>query len=129
MPFSMLPLRPEIAAFRRVFSFSVMPSRGFWAFSTPLGYGMISKIFRCLQYGGGNAYAKLNGNREEIHTSSLSNLFTARYAGQVDVTRLDETLLASDSLQYLLGETIEDALVSRDRRKGVSCMAIYRKPA
>lgn len=51
-------------------------------------------------------YAKLDGNGEEVDTGLLGNLLAAGNAGEVDVARLNKTLLALKGLEDLLGESI-----------------------
>lgn len=51
-------------------------------------------------------YTKLNGDREEINTSLLSDLGTSWDARQVDVARLHKTLATSNSLEQLIGEPV-----------------------
>ena len=63
--------------------------------------------------GRGDAYAKLDGDGEELNTRGLGNLITARYTGQVDVAGLDEVLLASSSLEHLLREAVENVSLLR----------------
>ena len=53
---------------------------------------------------GTSAYSKLDGNGEEVDTGLLRNLLAAGDAGQVDVARLDQTLLALEGLEDLLGK-------------------------
>lgn len=51
-------------------------------------------------------YAELNGDGEEVSANLLGNGVTTRDAGEVDIARLNQTLLALDSLDDLLGEAI-----------------------
>lgn len=51
-------------------------------------------------------YAKLDGNGEEVDAGLLGNLLAAGNAGEVDVARLNKTLLALKGLEDLLGESI-----------------------
>lgn len=51
-------------------------------------------------------YAELNWYGEEVVTGGLCNRVTALDTWKVDKARLDNTLLALDSLDDLLGETV-----------------------
>lgn len=53
----------------------------------------------------GLPYSKLNRDGEEVAASLLGNGITARNAGEVDVARLNEALLALDSPEELLGKS------------------------
>lgn len=101
----MLPLRPDTAAARRAFSFSVMSPRMSIAFSAPLGYSLVSIRGQDWGRGGKKTYAELNGDGEEVDTSLLGNLLTAGDTGKVDVAGLNEALGTSSSLQELLSES------------------------
>lgn len=50
------------------------------------------------------AYAELDGDREEVDADLLLDRVTARNTREVDVAGLDEALGASASLEELLGE-------------------------
>lgn len=50
-------------------------------------------------------YAKLNGGGEEVNTGGLSNGVTAGNTGQVDESRLNNTLGALGGLDNSLGKT------------------------
>lgn len=52
------------------------------------------------------SYAELNGNGEEVQASGLGNLVTTGNTRQVDEARLDQTLLALDGPQELLGKAV-----------------------
>jgi hypothetical protein len=56
----------------------------------------------------GSTYAKLNGNREELGASGLSNGITTGNTGEVDEAGLDNALLALGGLDHLLGESTLD---------------------
>lgn len=49
-------------------------------------------------------YTKLDGDREEVAADLLGDGLASRDARQVDIAGLDETLLALDGLEDLLGE-------------------------
>lgn len=105
-PFSMLPLSPLMQASRSVCSWPVTPPRILTAFSTPFGCrNKMSVCHRrpllCVQ----NTYAKLHGGGEELNTGSFSNLLATGDTGQVDESRLDDTLLAVGSLDHGLGKS------------------------
>lgn len=85
-------------------SLSSMLERTFTAFSAPLGYDFVS-IVPDTRSSYKTTYTELDGNREEVNTSLLSDLLSAWNARQVDVAGLDETLLSLESLQDLLGES------------------------
>lgn len=53
----------------------------------------------------GTAGAKLDGNREELSASGLSNDVTTLNTGKVDKAGLDETLLALGGPNDLVGES------------------------
>lgn len=59
----------------------------------------------CHYSGLGSTHPKLDGHREEVGTSLLSNLLTTRDAWEVDVGWLDETLGTLHGLEQLLGES------------------------
>jgi hypothetical protein len=54
--------------------------------------------------GGGNTYAKLDGDREEVNANLGLDLLAAGDAGEVDVAGLNEALGALEGLEELLGE-------------------------
>lgn len=70
-------------------------------FSTPLACTLLA----CSQNDNPDAYAKLNGDREEVDAGSLRNGITARNARQVDEGGLDNAGLALQSLDDALGES------------------------
>jgi hypothetical protein len=76
------------------------------------------------------AYSKLDGDGEEVDASLLRNLLAAGDTGQVDVARLDQTLLALEGLEDLLSKA-RDILVSEMQRSiGFTPQLVtYRKPA
>jgi hypothetical protein len=51
-------------------------------------------------------YTESHESREELDTSSLGDFLTARDAGQVDVSRLDDAGLALGGLDDALGESM-----------------------
>ena len=71
------------------------------AFSAPLGYEMISWLSWTV---GQTSYAKLDRDREEVDASLLGNLLAAWNARQIDIARLNETLLALDGLENLFSK-------------------------
>ena len=72
-------------------------------------------------------YSELDGDGEEVDSDLLSNLLTTWNTREVDIARLDETLLALDSLEQLLGKS------GNDQVRHISWSSIsrwaYRKPA
>lgn len=91
----MLPFKPLTAASSSVFSLSVMFPRMSTAFSAPLGYSASASTGSSWRIG---TYTKLNGDGEEVSAGLGSNLLATGNTGQVDVARLNETLLALDGL-------------------------------
>lgn len=71
-------------------------------------------------------HAELNGDGEEIAASLLGDSLTTGNTRQVDVAGLYETLLASSSLENLLGEAKRRQYKHVIRR--FDCIT-YRKPA
>lgn len=99
-----------------------MPSNGLVAFSAPLGCeGSVCSETEV----GESSYAKLDGNGKEVAASGLGNGFTTGNTRQVNVAGLNETLLALDGSQDLLGEA--SAWSAGSNR--VAQMETYRKPA
>lgn len=67
-------------------------------------------INRCA---GKRTYAELHGGGEEVNTGSLGDLIAAGNTGQVDESRLDDSLLALGGLDHGLGESIVELVTER----------------
>lgn len=68
----------------------------------------------------GNTYAELNGDGEEVDTSLLGDSIAAGNTRQVDVARLNETLLALESgPDDLLGKSVQELDQLRYRKEAV----------
>lgn len=106
MPFSMLPLRPLMQASSSCCSLSVTPGRMLIAFSTPLGYQTMSAILWFQKSREEETYAQLHGGREELNAGRLGDLLTTGHAGEVDVRRLDDALLAAGGLDHGFGKSV-----------------------
>lgn len=91
------------------------------AFSAPVGYFIVShRVLEHLD----TTYTELDGYREELGTGSLRDGVATFNTWEVDEARLDDTLLAIDGLDYLLGKafTVSGSM-------SLLCSVTYRKPA
>jgi len=52
-------------------------------------------------------YSELDGNREEVDANLGLNLLATWHTGEIDVAGLDESLGTLESLEKLLGESVE----------------------
>lgn len=88
------------------------------AFSTPLGckYKVSANVWgpEALRK---ETYAEFHGGGEEVNTSSLGDLLATGNTGQVDESRLDDSLLALGGLDDGLGESNAGSVIANLRSK------------
>ena len=108
MPFSILPFRPDLHASRSCFSSELMSPRMLFAFSAPEGYeALVLPHYERWR----TTYAQFHRNGEIVYACFLCDFITPSNAGEVHVSRLNDTLLTLRGLDELFSES--DYLISR----------------
>jgi len=80
-----------------------------------VGLIVVSSLHK-LKAVGEAAYSELDGNREKVHASNLSDLLAAGNTGEVNVGGLNKTLGSLGSLEELLGKSRGTSLASIETR-------------